>query len=326
MEENKLPDFDIVKDDFQTIVETFHNNCLKDNGRYRSWEHCKNFFDKFASEFYQNKQNINNREDQDLNNIYKIKEKITEEQLDLACLHLAFYLASWGMYRGSSFLLQYDYTKHKDAILTLLQKKYQPLWITNKTSENKFFENKKSNIELLFGNKDKNKVGLIEELSGCYNKKDKDNENNEPTHTLITKILMGTMGCIPAFDRYLISGLKIEYNNARKCATLDKNNYEKFFALCEDVNNIYTYYGKPYPKMKLLDMYFWELGYEKDILDWLNGEGEYKTKFSSATKMLENEKTEKKAKFKINKYSKYFESRNEILEVIVEFKKQHNLS
>lgn len=42
-------------------------------------------------------------------------------------LQLAFYLASWGMYRGSSFLLQKDYRVHIPVVKELLQKKYDVL-------------------------------------------------------------------------------------------------------------------------------------------------------------------------------------------------------
>lgn len=42
-------------------------------------------------------------------------------------LQLAFYLASWGMYRGSSFLLQKDYRIHIPVVKELLRNKYNPL-------------------------------------------------------------------------------------------------------------------------------------------------------------------------------------------------------
>ncbi len=76
---------------------------LKDdpNGRYRSWEYCyKNFHDA--------------------------REKNIDA--DYLSLQLAFYLASWGMYRGSSFLLQKDYKIHIPVINELLKPKYDPLF------------------------------------------------------------------------------------------------------------------------------------------------------------------------------------------------------
>lgn len=79
-------------------ILTFHQQLESDkNHRYLSWEHCflhcKNH-DAFS----------------------------TEKDVDTASLHLAFYLASWGMYRGSSFLLWKDYRIHIPVVQELLSK------------------------------------------------------------------------------------------------------------------------------------------------------------------------------------------------------------
>lgn len=62
------------------------------------------------------------------------------------CLHLAFYLASWGMYRGSSFLLQKDYRVHYDVLKEILNERYNSLWnidceeLTKENNLNLIFE------------------------------------------------------------------------------------------------------------------------------------------------------------------------------------------
>ena len=62
------------------------------------------------------------------------------------CLHLAFYLASWGMYRGSSFLLQKDYRVHYDVVKEILNERYNSLWnidceeLTKENNLNLIFE------------------------------------------------------------------------------------------------------------------------------------------------------------------------------------------
>ena len=68
----------------------FYNDPLRGtNGRYCSWEHCYKVFHDA-----------------------RVKRQGGElPDYDYLSLHLAFYLASWGMYRGSSFLLQQDYKK-----------------------------------------------------------------------------------------------------------------------------------------------------------------------------------------------------------------------
>ena len=80
----------------------FYNDLKADeNGRYRSWEHCYSHF---------------------------IKARESKEvDYDYLSLQLAFYLASWGMYRGSSFLLQKDYRVHVPVVKELLNKKYDAL-------------------------------------------------------------------------------------------------------------------------------------------------------------------------------------------------------
>ena len=72
-----------------------------ENDRLRSWEHC-------YSHFMEARQQAN-------------------PDIDYLSLQLAFYLASWGMYRGSSFLLQKDYRIHIPVVRELLQPKYDPL-------------------------------------------------------------------------------------------------------------------------------------------------------------------------------------------------------
>ena len=44
---------------------------------------------------------------------------------------LMFYLASWGMYRGSSFLLQKDYKIHIPVVEEVLKTKYNILFGVN---------------------------------------------------------------------------------------------------------------------------------------------------------------------------------------------------
>lgn len=73
----------------KSSTEFYNDLKVDENGRYRSWEHCYSHF---------------------------IKARGSQEiDYDYLSLQLAFYLASWGMYRGSSFLLQKDYKVHIPA-------------------------------------------------------------------------------------------------------------------------------------------------------------------------------------------------------------------
>jgi len=71
--------------------------------RYRSWEHCYRFF-------------------------REMKPSGIAAQREHAALQLGFYLASWGMYRGSTFLLQRAYTVHLGVVDCLTLPRFAPLW------------------------------------------------------------------------------------------------------------------------------------------------------------------------------------------------------
>ena len=82
----------------KSSTEFYNDLKVDENGRYRSWEHCYSHF---------------------------IKARGSQEiDYDYLSLQLAFYLASWGMYRGSSFLLQKDYKVHIPVVKELLNEKY----------------------------------------------------------------------------------------------------------------------------------------------------------------------------------------------------------
>ncbi|MCF6276651.1 MAG: hypothetical protein L3J07_02255 [Candidatus Magasanikbacteria bacterium] len=210
-------------------ISSFYKNINNDNNhRYKSWEHCYLYF-------------IKNEKDIDV---------------DIACLHLSFYLASWGMYRGSSPLLWKDYLIHKPVVEKIL-KNYKYL--------QKFNYEKKEHINSFFE--------LKKDIKECYEKeiivvKNKDNKYIA-SDTLITKILLGTLGCVPAYDKYFKDGLKEEEikplsftkKSINEIIKFYKENKVEFDKAQKSIKNI----GKiNYPIMKLIDMYFWQIGFEKD--------------------------------------------------------------
>ena len=183
----------------------------KENHRFLSWEHCYSFF-------YNNRENLKD-----------------DANIDLAALNLAFYLASWGMYRGSSFLLQYDYK----IFIPLIEKLF-----------------KKNEFNDLFKNPDwdslKNAKNIITNIEPF----------KESTETLITKILMGIFGCVPAFDRFFKEGYKIFHGG--KNISFNETGFEKLQKIEQEVSPEFkTQETKiTYPKMKIIDMAFWQYGFE----------------------------------------------------------------
>ncbi len=221
------------------------------HSRYYSWEYC---YKKF----------------------YDAKEKLKKggiltpyDYLELAH-YLAFYLASWGMYRGSSFLLNYDYRVHKKVVKQILDKKYSNLFAYYWDDSNSDFED---NLKLLFDEKD----GLIIKIKNMYDSFRTEAKpkkvDTEISDTLITKVLLGTMGCIPAYDEFLKNAIK-KGQSIYKCKGFVQKFGEKSFrALIKFYKdnkevleakrltlNLKVDPSLVYPQMKFLDMGLWQMG------------------------------------------------------------------
>ena len=212
----------------------FYELLSKDpNGRYRSWEYCYKCF-----------HDARNNSDADIDYLY---------------LQLAFYLASWGMYRGSSFLLQKDYKVHKKIVKEILKPKYNCLFgikCKNLRDDNCF--------ELL--------MELYQFIEMHYGEirdsvKEKDIKSS-PSSVLVTKVLLGTLGCVPAYDRYFIEGVK---NKKIAAGRFGKSSiislidfYDENEQKLESARRGLKACGLIYPQMKLLDMGLWQIGFEID--------------------------------------------------------------
>ncbi len=243
---------------FDKIVNRFYKQVenKKYGNRYKSWEHCRKFF---------------------IENKYNLSEKSQEEQTkikDNMCLHLAFYLASWGMYRGSSFLLQNDYKIFYDIIEVLL--KVEDEWY----NYNPFKDDCEKDFPDIFfidqiNNKKTSILSLLTKIKTNTNQilLDENIESDSITDTLLTKIILGTVGCLPAFDRYLKKGLwycgfKQTYNNKNlkilihELREIDKKNN----VISKTINEIIDK-NKLYTPLKIVDMFFWEIGYELSLYE-----------------------------------------------------------
>ena len=86
--------------------------------------------------------------------------------------------------------------------------------------------------------------------------------------TLITKILLGTVGCAPAYDRYFKKGLSISGIASQKFAPASVAALSQYYLRhMEDLENFRIKISKgrvTYTPMKVLDMCIWQLGYESE--------------------------------------------------------------
>lgn len=214
----------------KTILLSYQETLSENNHRYRSWEYCYDSFNRLLAGGC---------------------------DLDYAALNLAFYLASWGMYRGSSQLLQKDYRIHIPILEVLIMSPnriFQNLNIENYLTDSEY-------IETLFD--------LVSEIRSVYR-----DSGISPTDTLVTKVLLGTFCCTPAYDSLFKWGVSVW--NGREDLPVNQRITQLFgFNSIKDLTRTYltnirdfqsasdyiSLHGVLYPPMKLVDMYFWNLGY-----------------------------------------------------------------
>lgn len=192
--------------------------------RYLSWEYCHEAF------------RLNRRPQIDAT-------------IDYLCLHLAWYLASWGMLRNS-FLMQKDYKIHADVVRLIYQPEWDDLWdLSPEKLSQEYYADRI--------------MKLSESITEAYVA----SGAGIPTDTLLTKILLGTVGCVPAYDRYFKkaladTGAAPQVFSAKSIRTLGnlyldhEDEFEKLRKHCGSrIEN---------PAAKILDMCFFEYGFQRD--------------------------------------------------------------
>ena len=210
---------DIKKTFNQFLEGGGKNKGRRPNERYASFDFCYNYFYSFY------KQN-------------KLSELANDRNLQMSCLQIGFYLASWGMMRGSSFLLEKS-VKNFSNLIVAISKMNPSLWEIDVADYNE------ENISLMLDCKQQ----IINALG----------EENKPSDTLVTKIMLGVFANIPAFDQYFRKGLKVYSVNKQALLKIkefyleNKKDFDSFkihtfdFLTSKETKNIYT-------KAKLIDM------------------------------------------------------------------------
>lgn len=220
-------------DELINAAQTFYDDArANENGRSRSWEHCYR--------------------------VFRDARTAPSPDYDYLSLHLAFYLASWGMYRGSSFLLQKDYKVLSPIVEEILKPEYDCLFglaCADVRNNDVWAQLKK----------------LYDYIDDYFDQIRKEVAGREvPTPVspiLITKILMGTLGCVPAYDRFFEEGaryLGLEKKTYQKKSLLELAAiYEAHNDRLEEARRGMRTEDLVYPQMKLLDMGFWQIGFEE---------------------------------------------------------------
>ena len=221
-------------DELISAAQTFYDDARRDkNGRSRSWEHCYRVFRDARTD--------------------------PSPDCDYLSLHLAFYLASWGMYRGSSFLLQKDYKVLVPVVEEILKPEYDCLFGVACTGL------RESEVQVMLKN-------VYDYIAAHFRPIRNEVAGREVASSvspvLITKILMGTLGCVPAYDRFFGIGAKylgLEKDTYQKKSLRELADfYEAHNDRLEEARRGMQCEDLTYPQMKLLDMGFWQVGFDQE--------------------------------------------------------------
>lgn len=192
--------------------------------RYASFDYCFNYFQ--------------GRRDEG-----RIGDLANGPELQAACLQLGFYLASWGMYRGSTVLLQRSLA-HLVPIIEVIARSPTAAWEIDADAYTH------EACGLLLDTASRIRAAFPEGASD----------------TLVTKIMLGVFGSIPAYDAYFRSGFgsyRLDENSLMRVGRFYRANSEvierhrvptiDFASGCET--------ERRYPRAKVIDMIFFIEGW-----------------------------------------------------------------
>jgi hypothetical protein len=132
--------------------------------RYASFDYCFNHFQSFKEQG-------------------RTVDLAVGPNLELSCLHLGFYLASWGMYRGSTDLLQHS-LKYLEPVVGAIATAPPSSW--------------EADVDTYGEAICRDLLGLAAEIRRAL--------PAGATDTLVTKIMLGVFGSVPAFDTNFQNG------------------------------------------------------------------------------------------------------------------------
>lgn len=220
----KLNEEEIVSNLRRFVFGGDRNQGLQPAERYASFDYCYNYF-------------------QAMKDAGKTDLLADRDHIQMSCLQLGFYLASWGMLRGSSSLLQKS-VKFLEPLINYIASAPRVLWEMDAncyTSEN---------IQLLV--ECRRNIGHA--LTPCG-----------ATDTLATKIMLGVFGNVPAFDQNFKYGFGVSTFGKLALEKIQEFYFEHQAVI--ERNRPYTIdfvTGKPthrrYTRAKVIDMIFFIQG------------------------------------------------------------------
>ena len=221
--------------DIEKNIALYNQGFDKDPGRgpnfrYASFDYCYNYFQEFREQ-------------------NRIGELSNDQNIQISCLQLGYYLASWGMLRGSAFLLTSVSLPIYKEIIKIISE--TPLEVWNIDVDKYTSRTIKSLIDL------SHDIRMNLRYGSSY-----------ASDILVTKVILGVFGSVPAFDTNFINGFgycSINQRSLERILSFYLNNQEII-----DETKIQTYdfisgqeTNRLYPKGKIIDMVFFMEGMGK---------------------------------------------------------------
>lgn len=211
----------LQKNDIVEIVNNFENK-RDPCSRYASFDYCYNYF------------HPSNKND-------------LTKNIEQSCLALGFYLASWGMFRGSSFILQKS-AKNFAPLVEYIASLPNSVWAIDADNF------KDENIDFLVEQYNHIKEILI--------------KGGNSHLTLVTKIMLGIFASVPAYDSYFTKSFSNIFKGSCGFAVFNKNSLQSIYKFYQsnqavineiNLNTIDFTSGEKtnlkYTNSKIIDMY-----------------------------------------------------------------------
>lgn len=196
---------------------------LEPQARYASFDYCFNYFRSF-----------HDRDD--------VSGLAAKNQLQVSCLQLGFYLASWGMLRGSSVLLQRS-VRNFIPVVEAIADMPEEVWSIDVDSYSS------TNCDALLEGVARIRRSFPERASDI----------------LVTKTMLGVFGGMPAFDQFFKKGFSAHTVSGRSLRKVGQF-YEDHTEVI-DTNRVPTISFDTgaatdlmYPRAKVIDMVFFTVG------------------------------------------------------------------
>lgn len=196
--------------------------------RYASFDYCFGYFQSFRRQG-------------------RLMRLVEGDNLRRSCVELGFYLASWGMLRGSSDLLNKSIYFLRPLVQAIASAPPE-VWDLD---VDKYGD---SPWDGIFKRERKRIVDALGNL------------RNKDSQILVTKIMLGVYGNVPAFDEYFTAGLNVSTFGPNALG-LVRDYYAENKSWLDSVEvRVLGFSGDEpqlvYPKAKLIDMIFFMKGLE----------------------------------------------------------------